>query len=100
MQGSKGILRGVRQEGQTGEVTRAGPERYAVSKRIVSLALTGRVVTSPLPLPWYYGGETHVVIITGYTSIVATLSGKHFVFGLWIFWWSGLQKYEDWHQGH
>ena len=85
-QGSKGVLRGARQEGQTGEVTIDGPERTGLSTSRVSLALIGRVATSPLPLPCHHVSKSNnYLIASNFTSSLATLNGKHFVFGLWIF---------------
>ena len=54
VQGNMGVLMGARQEGQTGEVIIGGPERTALSTRIVSLALIGLVAIRPLPFPCHH----------------------------------------------
>ena len=91
MQGNMGVLMGARQEGQTGEVIIGGPERTALSTRIVSLALIGLVAISPLPLPYIIIIIVDIIIILILTSTCPTFRGKHFVPGLCTTWWSSQQ---------
>ena len=79
MQGRRGVFKGARQDGQTGEVTIGGPERIALSTRIVSLALIGRVAISPLPFPLHYLGRNMKIIYNsdGYLQL-GNLQGEAF----------------------
>ena len=79
MQGRNGVFKGARQDGQTGEVTIGGPERIALSTRIVSLDLIGRVAISPIPLPCNYFGRNMKIIYDrdGYLQL-GNLQGEAF----------------------
>ena len=70
VQGNMGVLMGARQEGQTGEVIIGGPERTALSTRIVSLALIGLVAIRPLPFPCHHA---YMMYISSPSSSLSSL---------------------------